>query len=365
SYTFDQICTFPYTIKGENKDNEIRKYSTFLTNFVTDTLLRHLQSASYLYTPVDKLDALFINAGTTRESSDFSLIDSEFINTMLPYNNSIVTMQITPQKLVDLLEFSLNSNVTGAFPAIAGIKFSYGIKKDTKKKYIKELWKYNLSNKLHTLIYLNTSKDKTETVQNDDCILGAKALNSKDKNDCIFGRYTNIKYADNRIDTCSLKDVRSIQFSAYPYSGKSVDDPESSIAVALSSFMVTGGDSFPKQSGYQTLKLTENTELSIKAAFTKALSSGNVSGQPSLCHIDATSPLDTNDILNHNLLKRIYYIPNTATDDKDKNNFVGEFGFAYDYPHNICVATQELLYDSMKYDDILSEELECDYTSQE
>ncbi|MBQ4359840.1 MAG: 5'-nucleotidase C-terminal domain-containing protein [Proteobacteria bacterium] len=338
TYSAAPICTLgKYTAAAENKDNEVRKYSTFLSNLVTDTLLRAAKDyvaqkdkrGESCPTGSCKVDAVYINAGNTRETIDFSNIDNEFLNTAMPYENKMTAMTFSVIDLVPLLEFGLNSEVTGAFPAIAGIKFSYGIDKDN-KKYIRELWKYDLESGKHELLYVH------KNVKSKDCILGAQI---PDKT-CIYGQYTNIgsegitiSHSDDFTDTSTPKPNEKAQ-----------------LVVILSGYMVTGGDGFPRQDTRTDLfELTKPKDSSAlaetdKDAFKKAFDNEAATTNETMpCQIRYPGlELDLENLLMHNLIKRIYYVPNAG-----ESGDIGVFGFSYDHIYNICVATQDTLATSL------------------
>ena len=342
SYSAAPICSLgKYTAAAENKDNEVRKYSTFLSNLITDTLLR--TAKNYVAERKKrgeacgtgcKVDAVYFNAGNTRETIDFSVIDNEFLNTAMPYENKMSAMPFSADKLVTLLEFGLNSEVTGAFPAIAGIKFSYGID-DKNHKYIRELWKYDLETKKHDLLYLHGS------MKPKDCILGAEIPNEKGK-ECIYGQYESlssdgvtISYKDDFTDTTTPR-IKS----------------DESLTVILSGYMVTGGDGFERQDMRSDIfdltdaKSANALASSDKDAFRKALLHETTTPDDvdsNTCQIRYEGlELDLNGFLTHNLIKRIYYVPNEG-----ESGDIGVFGFSYDHTYNICVATQDTLATSL------------------
>ena len=333
--TAQQVCLFDYTVMGENKDNEIRKYSSFLSNFITDTVFRYAkQKKNSDNSDNSDLDVLYLNAGVTRETSNFSIIDNEFLDTTMPYENKMSRLTYKVSELIPLLEFGLNSKVTGAFPAIAGIKFSYTENQEG-KKYIKELWQYNLKTDSHEPLYVN------ESVKTGDCILGAQITDNAGK-ECIFGSYTNLTDGI----TISKKDDHFAQSTTFCR----ISDKK--LNVVLSSYMINGGDGFPRQDERSQKEISE----SIRTDFRNALSENNPSGE-ALCKITVPSyELDAKGILTHNLIKRIYYIP-----PEGKTGAIGVSGYFLDYPSNKCVATQDTLAASMVADGTLPEDF-CNYS---
>ena len=84
-------------------------------------------------------------------------------------------------------------------------------------------------------------------------------------------------------------------------------DMNRTVYVAITNYMITGGDNFPNKLG-----ILGSNEISdnLNNSFKEALSEGK-------CTIQANSySLNTEDILKHNLVKRIYYIP-SADDTED------------------------------------------------
>lgn len=337
--TANQVCNFgKYAINNEHKDKEIRKFSTFLTNFVTDTSLRIL-NARYPNNPVD---FVYYNAGTTREASDLTSIDSDFFSTSLPYDNKISSVNVTVNDLVDMLNNGLNVSISGGFPAIAGFKVSYTAG-DNIKRYIKEVWQYHLDTKTHSLLYL---KD----VAVNDCILGAQTIKGEEKT-CIYGKYTEI--ADNQV-TVELSDRLVLGHPFASTTSFTLPGSDTIKKLAITNYMVTGGDNFPDQSGKQSLtELSPSLNDDLKHVFSQ---------DSALCTLDTGDSdldLDLEALLATNMIKRIYFI----SKDDSENGKVGEAGFASDYPHNICIPTQSALASELTADGIL-EEGTCHYTTQ-
>ncbi len=340
--TSNQVCTFaPYSIGSEHKDKEIRKYSTFITNFVTDTLLRHFKNNNA------KVDAIYIGAGTTRETLDFSEIDNEFFNASLPFSNKVTSIPFSMQDLVHDLEIGFNNTISGGFPAIAGLKVSYAVESKDGEPYnaIQEIWLNDLETNTHTLLYLG------KNVQENACILGAQYKDTTGATQCIFGHYQSIKHNSDGNAILAIVQVEENHFYEDGFI-KNADtqefnlDMNRTVYVAITNYMITGGDNFPNKLG-----ILGSNEISdnLNNSFKEALSEGK-------CTIQANSySLNTEDILKHNLVKRIYYIPSA-----DDTEGVGEPGYAHDYPDNICIATQDILATALMADNVLEED-SCRY----
>ena len=334
--TADQVCTFgKYAISSENKDKEVRKFSTFLTNLVTDTSLRYLNAKN----PGTPIDIAYYNAGTTRQALDFTAIDTDFFTASLPYENKISSVLVTIDELVFMLNNAFNNSVSGGFPAVAGIKVSYSTDSD-KKKYVREIWQYDLVQKNHTLLYL-------KNVALGDCILGAQTGSGNDKK-CIYGKYTGIT-GDEVTVAISDRLVNGHVFSTE--SSFTVPSPETNKRMAITNYMVTGGDSFPDQTSKSSLtEVSASLNDDIRNAFAT---------DKELCTLDTgdeSLDLDLEEILATNIIKRLYYIPKDSSDDGK----IGEPNYASDYPHNICIPTQNALAAALTADGVL-EEGTCNY----
>ena len=297
----EPICSFGnYIIAGENKDNEIRKYSSFLTNFITDTFFRVMG---------DEIDAVYINAGNIRESRDFSIIDNEFLNMALPFSNVLVKLTLTVSELVETLELGLKADISGVFPAIAGLRLSYSLDKD-RNPVIEELWQVS-ENKIddssieyetgygkeyYTPLYMSESTIKTK-----HCLFSAQ----KDGK-CVFGEFNPTSKKLNQSKTITL---------------------------LINSYMQSGGDNFPVYADTKYTIVGEDVLGLFKSVLKK-------DDETSLCslYISDEKIYDTNYILTHNLIKRIYNV---------SEPYIGEFGYAMDYRGQICVATQQSLFDEI------------------
>ena len=380
------LCGFGnYIIAQEDKNNEIRQFSTFITNFVTDTFLR-----MYKINSREKIDLVYFGSGTTRESNNFSSIDKAFFNTVLPFSNSVYLVPFGVHELVNALEKSFNVGIGGAFPSFAGMKLSYSIDHleclkpkeneddpitytDKPIKYIKELWLHDLAEKTHQLIYLHSS------VKAGDCILGA--YRAEDKT-CVYGEYTNIDFEQGIVGIKSEQDPLSEDHAfanenRFELSGDSNGkawycevqsddgsthsevstgqvrfDDKKTLKVAITNYMYTGGDEFPDQTSKLKVELSSVLNKAFKAAFTP--------DEDSLCRIGrgegGVYELSSEEILKTNLIKRIYYIP----PNKGDVGQVNDDRYAKDYPDNICVPTQDLLADRLVKTEIIPPNM-CHY----
>lgn len=346
----ESVCNFgDYTIAQEDKKNEIRQFSTFITNFVTDTFLR-----MYKINAIEQIDLVYFGSGTTRESNNFSSIDKAFFETVLPFENSVYLVSFGVNELVEALEKSFNVGIGGAFPSFAGMKLSYTRDViNNEIRYIKELWLHDIVKKTHQLIYLHSS------VEDGDCILGA--YRAEDKK-CVYGEYKKIDFEQGVVDIDSFQDPL---WKDHTFAQDSLFNKLSSVStsfgqalyekktlkVAITNYMYIGGDEFPDQSSKSKVELSSVLNEAFKAAFTP--------DEKSLCRIgrgDGYYDLSSEDILKTNLIKRIYYIPAK----KDDVGQVGNDGYAKDYLDNICVPTQDLLAERLVKTDIVPEDM-CHY----
>ena len=97
--------------------------------------------------------------------------------------------------------------------------------------------------------------------------------------------------------------------------------------------MQSGGDNFPVYADTKYTIVGEDVLGLFKSVLKK-------DDETSLCslYISDEKIYDTNYILTHNLIKRIYNV---------SEPYIGEFGYAMDYRGQICVATQQSLFDEI------------------
>ena len=183
-----------------------------------------------------------------------------------------------------------------------------------KKKYVREIWQYDLVQKNHTLLYL-------KNVALGDCILGAQTGSGNDKK-CIYGKYTGITGDE--------------------------------VTVAISDRLVNG-HVFSTESSFTV----PSPETNKRMAITNDDMRNAFATDKELCTLDTgdeSLDLDLEEILATNIIKRLYYIPKDSSDDGK----IGEPNYASDYPHNICIPTQNALAAALTADGVL-EEGTCNY----
>lgn len=334
------------TVKAEGK-NTIRAFSTFIANLFTDAILKFVvQKTENNYSNFNsaggKPDAVLLNAGTFRGTTDFTSISNDFLLTVMPvdYDNKPVIARINRKKLAEILEFEINSDTNGAFPAIAGFHFSYDIGNNTSdRKTVTEILKVN-EYQHYTEIYF-LEEHIVQKIMNGEkiCIMGLK-----NSNECRIGEYfienntINARIRENTLYSDSTQN-ESIQYN------KELAEKDSNVMlkVLISDYMSTGGDGFneffsrtdAKQFPYKNYTYPDGSKMNLRNMVTEFFKSSS-STICSFGNISKNSQ-QTEDsflLLKKNLIKRIYTNKNIPSPD-DSNTI--------DQSNASCAATQRAL----------------------
>lgn len=107
------------TLDG-NRDPGVRTQETNLGDFATDAILWFAQQEN------PDVDAAITNGGGIRDSIPAGDISMKTMNTVFPFGNTVATVTVTGQQLLEALEAATFCTPTsiGAFPQVAGITFT-------------------------------------------------------------------------------------------------------------------------------------------------------------------------------------------------------------------------------------------------
>jgi len=116
-------------LDGE-RDPGVRTQETNLGDFAADALLWFARKNAG---GDDKVDVALTNGGGIRASIPAGEISMKTMNTVFPFGNTVATIELTGQQLLEALESATSAapNALGAFPQVAGMSFSV----DTTKAY--------------------------------------------------------------------------------------------------------------------------------------------------------------------------------------------------------------------------------------
>lgn len=103
------------TTKLDGERSSVRSGQTNLTTIVTDAILEKTQA-----------DVVFISSGGIRDSIASGEVTEEDINNVMPFGDSIVTIRLSGQELLDAIEDGVSKypRLAGSFPQLAGILVS-------------------------------------------------------------------------------------------------------------------------------------------------------------------------------------------------------------------------------------------------
>lgn len=101
--------------------NDVRTKETNLGNLVADAMLEKAQQNNGTATIAIQ------NAGGIRASIDEGPVTLEEVLTVMPFGNTLVTLDLTGEEIVKSLENGVSDieNIAGRYPQVAGLKFSY------------------------------------------------------------------------------------------------------------------------------------------------------------------------------------------------------------------------------------------------
>ncbi len=107
------VATLPIPLNG--KRTSVRAGETNLTTILTDAILE--ESAA---------DAVLISSGGIRQGIAQGVVMEEDIYNVMPFGDTIVTVEMTGEELLQALEYGLDSypNLVGKFPQVAGMLVS-------------------------------------------------------------------------------------------------------------------------------------------------------------------------------------------------------------------------------------------------
>ena len=328
-----KLGTEDVDIESEHKDNDIRKYSTFIVNMLTTMVLDyaqiHYSDDKYFKNASanKKPDVLYINAGTIRESIAFQDIDDDILSTALPFDNDVVITRQSVDILKRLIEHGLNYG-GGAFPAVAGIHFSYVSKKTTTTEEngepkeavvneVREIWQTDIKENFTALLYV--SEDLIQEVKKNTtvCIFGLKG--TENENECRIGHYQ----MDNTSVQAVLNPCNEDKFGCVIADNKKIFSVEpKELNIVMTSYAYTGGDEYSK---VLTSDMRQNETAPQSKIFIRSIVKGLLTNKEQCAWKEGFS---NKDLLKDGLVKRIY------TDQT-------VHGTADDTPNSYCVATQK------------------------
>ncbi len=349
-FKIEYVCSLGnYRADAEDKDYEIRIFSTFASNFVTDALLKYLRSSKreqqngkYL---TEIPDAVLLNSGAIRELISFNLLDQEVLSTLLPYVNYPILITVNAEDLATILEDMLSSGTSGAFPAFAGFNFSYT--RNNSKIEIQEILLTNDKQHYTTLYYLSDNMKNRIKTQNEVCLFGLKTGDV-----CRYGKYehSSDKYT-LRFNDCSKNEFcLNANNSELTYSESS----SSNIKVAISDYLATGGDTVASiaKLGCENEKKTSICNAAYAdptVSFSQLIKDYYADSYEQPCSQsdpDTGSVIENIDVIKLNMLKRMF-----------TNENVSHQNFDIDTAGASCIATQKKLakslgiYDLCHYED--------------
>ncbi len=375
------ICSFNnYTIEPEEKGTR-RSISTIVSNLFTDAILKHLQKESvlcdkkepdsrchYKYS-FDAPDILIFNAGTVMQSDAIKEISKGELLSLFPrdYDNYAKMVRLSTFEIARLLEFGINTTVSGAFPAIAGIQFSYHldnnksdgcvncknnesilskgeinllknttfmkkINQNGEMKIIDEIFNVNDEQKYDSIYYL--SQDKMNVIDciapkdsdkgNNNCgdenvnALNECIMNIKQDGVCLIGKYTQ---KGNGVYEAIIN-KQTIEYDNKNFEKNvNTDKPERNIKVVITNYMSGGGDNFnfflneTNLDMFKDKNFFDKNNKILRLRDMLALFFERTDTNDNACHFEFSDDkkIDVNELLKQNLIKRIY--PYNDTDD--------------------------------------------------
>ncbi len=328
-------------IESEEKDI-IRAFSTFISNLFTYAILDYVTTVAECkekendeLCPIFKSaggipDAVLLNAGTFRGSEDFKLVSTNVLLTVMPvdYNNKPIITKMSRNKLVQVLEFQINNETTGAFPAIAGFHFSY---KSGSTKTVTEILKVNKEQKYTGIYYLSKTVLDDIKAGKEVCVMGLKDV----KNKCRVGTYH--KNGDEIQATLYGDTLYSDSETVLTYN-ENVSNEKSMLKVLISDYMSTGGDKFDfdrnekKQFPYKNYTYPDGSPMNLRNMVTEFFKGSSNTYCP-LSYSPNTKSENPQQLVKLNLIKRIY----SDSDVRYKETSI------VDSSNASCIITQKVL----------------------
>ena len=112
------------TLNGAKAPNGNRDSETNNGDLITDAMLwKVMQNKEGLTVDADHVVAI-TNGGGIRAAIETGDVTKKDINTVLPFGNTVVTIYITGEELLEVLEASTYSLPVGGFPQVAGINYT-------------------------------------------------------------------------------------------------------------------------------------------------------------------------------------------------------------------------------------------------
>ena len=112
------------TLNGAKSPNGNRDSETNNGDLITDAMLwKVMQNKEGLTVDADHVVAI-TNGGGIRAAIEPGDVTKKDINTVLPFGNTVVTIYITGEELLEVLEASTYSLPVGGFPQVAGINYT-------------------------------------------------------------------------------------------------------------------------------------------------------------------------------------------------------------------------------------------------
>lgn len=112
------------TLNGAKAPNGNRDSETNNGDLITDAMLwKVMQNKEGLTVDADHVVAI-TNGGGIRAAIEPGDVTKKDINTVLPFGNTVVTIYITGEELLEVLEASAYSLPVGGFPQVAGINYT-------------------------------------------------------------------------------------------------------------------------------------------------------------------------------------------------------------------------------------------------
>lgn len=189
--------TTPITLEsprtnGDNTKPSVRKNETILGNLITDGMLKKAKS----FTGKNVIMALQ-NGGGIRASIPEGPITVGEVITVLPFNNTLATMEVTGAELKAAFEISLSQYPAenGGFLHVAGGKVVYDMTKPSKQRIV-------------SVSYLNEAGKYVEVQDSEKYIIATNAFTAKGGDGYnVFAK----AYAEGRVTDLGLSDWENLR----------------------------------------------------------------------------------------------------------------------------------------------------------
>ena len=119
----EKFAVSKVTLNGAKAPDGNRDSETNLGDLITDAMLWKIRTQATISVPAENVVAI-TNGGGIRATVKAGDVTKKDINTVLPFGNTVVTIYITGEELLEVLEASTYSLPVGGFPHVAGINYT-------------------------------------------------------------------------------------------------------------------------------------------------------------------------------------------------------------------------------------------------